>query len=515
MKVDIGDVGEDFFSTLCSQAGLIRNVSQRDKTGWDHLVEFPLEVVASLASAHVAPKSCYVQVKTSRKHPNAQIKGTNLVRMATSPSPCFIVFIVLNDLYQPTELYVKHFGQKLIEDALKLRYEVDSGKIKRKLNQVRRTIKGLPDERIDPLTPETMREALGRHIAPNMNEYSSWKSKLIQSVGFDKGHHLMTLSSKRADMPEKLMRMSLGYEESLEDFEMKHFIERFGYREETLTSLNNIQNAKLTMPDIQPTAQGTVTFREKPFGARITFDADLYMPVGLGMVPKEYMELRINLGLVDLHFQMGSGKSSVRAEIVGEERYKFDLLHRSLKLLSLLSKPKNIIKFTLDFPNTPLASGTLSDAAISFSQEDILKGLDAITSILGVVGESGEIMISCDDVVKNAPSIHHALPIYIGQPHKMRAEFNVDEPLNEGQEATCITLHLLKFGSIRLVGVLVLTGEISLLSDGRYRVETERCKVHSTAFLQPEDSLNDEQQASMLEEAEAAYCDQQVVILKD
>lgn len=57
----------------------------------------------------------------------------------------------------------------------------------------------------------------------------------------------------------------------------------------------------------------------------------------------------------------------------------------------------------------------------------------------------------------------------------------------------------------------MLTREISPLADNRYKVETERCKVHRTAFLQPEDSLTDEQRTS----AEAAYGEQQVVILKD
>ena len=97
----------------------------------------------------------------------------------------------------------------------------------------------------------------------------------------------------------------------------------------------------------------------------------------------------------------------------------------------------------------------------------------------------------------------------------MRAEFGVDEPLNENQRTTCITLHLLKLGSIRLVGVLVLTGELTLLPENRYRVETEHCKVHRTAFLEPKDALTDDQQVSMLEEAKKTYCDQQVVILKN
>lgn len=515
MKVDIGEVGEDFFSIFCSQAGLVSNISQRDKTGWDHLVEFPLEVTSSLASAHLAPKSCYVQVKTTKKRPSAPIKGTNLVRMATSPNPHFIVFIVLSEHHQPSELYIKHFGQELIEDALKLRYEVDSGKLEKALHQVRRTIKGLPEERINPLTPEAMRKALGSHIAPNMNEYSSWKSKLIQGVGFDQNRLSMTLSSKRLDLPQKLVRMSLGYEDCLEDFEMKQFIERFGYKEETLTSLNNMQNAKLTMPDVQPTAQGKATFREEPFGPRIEFEADLYMPLGIGILPESSMELRLNLGLVDLHFQLSSGQTAVKVDIEIEERYRLGLLHRSLKLLKLLSTPEALITLKLEFPGIPHNTATISNPTIPFEQDEILNGLDALSSILGVTGERSEILISCDDILKSAPSIHHALPIYIGQPHKMRAEFKVDEPLNEDQQATCIMLHLLNLGSVRLLGVLVLAGKISLLSDDRYRVETDRCKVHRTVFLEPEDALNEEQRSSLLEEAKAYYRDQQVVILKD
>lgn len=515
MTVDIGDIGEDFFSSLCSRSGLVHNVSHRDKTGWDHLVEFPLEVSTSIASAHLAPKSCYVQVKTSKKRPSAQFKGTNLVRMATSPHPYFIVFIVLDERYEPSELYIKHFGHGLIEDALKLRYEVDSGKREKELKQVRLTVKGQPEEKINPVTPEKMRETLGRYISPNMNAYSLWKTKLVQNVGFDQNRLLMTLYSRRSDLSQKLVRMSLGYDEALEDFEVKHFITRFGYKEEALPSLGNMKDAKLTMLNIEPTARGKVSFREEPVGARIDFEADLYIPMGVGILPDEAMEFRLNLDLVDSRFQLSSGQASVEVNIDMKERYRFDLLHRSLKLLKLLSKPEAVITLRFDFPDVPLGSATITNPAIPFEQDEILSSLDALNSILSVAGECGEVFISCDDILKSAPSIQHVLPIYIGQPHRMRAEFNVDEPLHDDQITTCITLHLLKIGSIRLVGILVLTGEISILADKRYRVETELCKIHSMAFLEPKDALTDEQQTSMLEEARAAYNGQQVVILKD
>ncbi|MGI0153145.1 hypothetical protein ACQ661_05720 [Pseudidiomarina sp. WS423] len=515
MTVDIGDVGEDYFSSLCSRAGLIRNLSHRDKTGWDHLIEFPLEVAISLAFAHLAPKSCYVQVKTSKKRPSAQIKGSNLVRMATSPHPYFIAFIVLNEHDEPSELYIKHFGQELIEAALKLRYEVDSGKLGKELHQVRRTINSMPEERVEPMTPDKMRESLGRYISPNMNDYCSWKSKLIKSAGFEQNGLIMNISSKRSDLPEKLVRMSLGYDESLEDFEVKHFIERFGFREEAWPSLSSMKNAKLTMPNVQPTAQGKASFRDEPLGARIDFAADLYMPIGLGIFPEEALEFRLNLGLVDLRFQLSSGRAGVDVNIDMKERYRFELLHRSLKLLKLLSKQEALITLRFEFSDIPLNNATISNPAIPFEQDEILSGLDALSSILSVAGECGEVFISCEDILKNAPSIHHALPIYIGQPHRMRAEFNVDEELDEDQSTTCVTLHLLKVGSIRLVGVLVLPGELSLLSENRYRVETEMCNVHRMAFLEPSDVLTDEQQAAMLEEAKAVYREQQVIVLKD
>ena len=43
---NIGNMGQDEFGKLCSSAGLTRNQSREDMTGWDYLVEFPVPRVA-------------------------------------------------------------------------------------------------------------------------------------------------------------------------------------------------------------------------------------------------------------------------------------------------------------------------------------------------------------------------------------------------------------------------------------------------------------------------------------
>ncbi len=40
---DVGGMGENTFEAWCNSVGLAANRSQIDKTGWDYLVEFPVE----------------------------------------------------------------------------------------------------------------------------------------------------------------------------------------------------------------------------------------------------------------------------------------------------------------------------------------------------------------------------------------------------------------------------------------------------------------------------------------
>ena len=60
---DVGRMGENTFEAWCNSIGLTANKSQVDKTGWDYLVEFPIDHDNSLP-ADLIPKAieCRIQV---------------------------------------------------------------------------------------------------------------------------------------------------------------------------------------------------------------------------------------------------------------------------------------------------------------------------------------------------------------------------------------------------------------------------------------------------------------------
>jgi hypothetical protein len=65
---DLGEMGEGFFTALCAQAGLICNKANRDRTGWDFIVEQRFSGSGSALDEREKPLSFYVQLKTIKEN---------------------------------------------------------------------------------------------------------------------------------------------------------------------------------------------------------------------------------------------------------------------------------------------------------------------------------------------------------------------------------------------------------------------------------------------------------------
>ena len=69
MKSDIGDLGEADFVRLCTSVGLIATKPEKDKNGWDYLVEFPFQSIDILPiDSQPSAIKCMVQVKSTYKN---------------------------------------------------------------------------------------------------------------------------------------------------------------------------------------------------------------------------------------------------------------------------------------------------------------------------------------------------------------------------------------------------------------------------------------------------------------
>lgn len=82
-ELDIGGLGETKLSEWCIELGITCNRSlEQDKTGWDHLLEFPYEKSSLPSDKLPKPLECKIQVKTTfRDDKGVNIKLSALKRL--------------------------------------------------------------------------------------------------------------------------------------------------------------------------------------------------------------------------------------------------------------------------------------------------------------------------------------------------------------------------------------------------------------------------------------------------
>lgn len=182
---DLADWAEDCFSGLCSFAGVTRNKSGQDRTGWDYLIEFPVAKMPNVpADLRPAEQSARVQIKSKRSgRPIVTMSLSNALRFANDPLPCFIVLFLANDGRQPVRIFAKHFWQDEIGRSLKRARKAHADGKEDHLNKQTVTINlGSLDEHTNDLVSWMMET-----IAQCGAIYAEAKANIVRSVGFEEG----------------------------------------------------------------------------------------------------------------------------------------------------------------------------------------------------------------------------------------------------------------------------------------------------------------------------------------
>lgn len=194
---DFADWAEDKFSSLCSAAGVTRNKSTQDRTGWDYLIEFPAAIIPDLPTdMQPGDISARVQVKSKRKgRALTTLKLSNALRFAKDPGACFVVLFLGSDGQEPVRIFARHFWKELIEKALhKGRVADVTGHAD--LHKVGMQITfGLEDDHTDDLLSwmKATLDSIG-------NGYVEIKRQFVQTVGMEDGGIHGTVSFSAADL---------------------------------------------------------------------------------------------------------------------------------------------------------------------------------------------------------------------------------------------------------------------------------------------------------------------------
>ena len=88
---DLGQTGEDLFRRLCSQAQLVCNKSERDRAGWDFVVDLPIPIDGAKTLDQRAAPACVLQLKSTTNSNPARMALSKIERIAKDPRPAFIV----------------------------------------------------------------------------------------------------------------------------------------------------------------------------------------------------------------------------------------------------------------------------------------------------------------------------------------------------------------------------------------------------------------------------------------
>ncbi|WP_161654388.1 hypothetical protein [Burkholderia thailandensis] len=293
---ELGEKGESRFKEMCADAKLICNKSDRDRAGWDFLIEFPFasQVPLSLDN-RVAPPSCHIQVKTvCGSTSRVKVKLNMAERLAKELKPSFLYIMKVADDLTVSETYLLHMqGDRLGAVLKRLRKESVAGTPAEDLNKKFIYFTPKAGERIEP-NGSALRKALEAACGENLHDYVQKKRHELQTLGFKgaKYEGQMTLTAKNMS---ELVDIFLGIRKSVPVDNFQTFENRFDIKIQNLPA----QVATVTI-DPQPIDQCRIVVRGDDGLPPAIFNADIFVVPSFMTAGRQRYHIRSALFCVDL-----------------------------------------------------------------------------------------------------------------------------------------------------------------------------------------------------------------------
>lgn len=246
---ELGDVGEDLFRTLCSQARLTANKSDRDRTGWDFRVEFPIAAAAGMTLDQRSPRACQIQIKTTAGESGSRVvaKLSAIERLAKDVAPAAVVVMRMRSDGSPITGYMIHLiGDELARVLRSLRRAEAKGR--KDINRMSISFDYRRGRRFE-LTAEGLGQALSEVCEEDVAAYAERKRNQLANLGYEGGgieaEALMWVESK-----DHLIKVLSGLA-PMKPMQMRAFDRRFGIRVPYQgTLLDGIEEFPIELPGV-------------------------------------------------------------------------------------------------------------------------------------------------------------------------------------------------------------------------------------------------------------------------
>ena len=504
---DLGLMGESTFSLWCAEVGLIPNGSQIDRTGWDFFVEFPFQTNLSPQEVHKSAFECKVQVKaTDKNERKLPITLSNLRRLITAQMPAFFIFLEFDGKNIAQRAFVVHIDNNLISKTLKKLHEIEQSDKENNFNKRKMTIQYDDSNLLEELNGESLKNCLLKYIGNDIAEYIANKKAHLESTGYENGFAQITFTTEGEDNLKSLIDVSLGIEENVEISKFKGMDMRFGI-------LSNIpffdsEGAKLAMPDLKPSAEGSIRFREDKLSAGLSFDCKLYTSPFNAMAPDKLKKLRIEGEFFDLQFTPHTGAAIYSFSFGEGVRLEIKKFRNAIKLLNLLSSSGRKVSAELIFEDLPKFEFNVGCNNQEFDFSPELRALESAVKITNHFDITNIVDVSFDEISRYKDQICQMEAALHSRPSLFKVEFGVDgDGYDSSKETACIFLVTTPIGSHIFGIVLVLTGQVEEIEGNRYRLITNDVIVERRIISEKDESISNTDLVHAIELIEEKYDD--------
>lgn len=343
---NLGDLGENLLRTWCSQVGIDATPPEKDRKGWDFLLELPLEVDESIPLDHQPSRlRCWVQVKsTDKRNKKIPIKLSNWESLAKDHvEPAFFLNCEFDKQTDCQRAFLVHVGEMHIWRVLMELRKLGTKNYKRK-NRVHRSLIYDEINKLASLDGNGLVEAIKKHV-PNMSDYVVHKKNLIEKLGYEGRGRVMNVTfdlpdNQQIDPIEHFINLSLGLIPHVETTRVELKDMRFGIEAPELTQVFD-KKGFLTVPDLKPVEKGMLVFQTEDFSKQARLEADIYIPKGFDPeLIKNHEKVRFASPFCDLIVRESHGELSLKWPEINE-KYKLKELFSIAQIFILLEKAKN------------------------------------------------------------------------------------------------------------------------------------------------------------------------------
>lgn len=224
----LGAYGESLFAALCEKAGLFCNKATRDRSGWDFIVEFPMDPLRDGdLDKRPNPLSCIFQQKTMwHRNDRIRFRLSSLERLAKDPRPSFVFVIKVDERREPSGAFLIPLRGEVLAGVLQaLRTEQAANRfaVNRAYHYMYASKVGVPIA----FNGDAFRSALQSTVG-NQAAYEAAKLTEIKTLGYEPLAMEMNVSFSVGDRGD-LFNVWLGRTPAIAD-DLRMFETRFGVK---------------------------------------------------------------------------------------------------------------------------------------------------------------------------------------------------------------------------------------------------------------------------------------------